>query len=265
MIRRSIPFDLLLFVPFILLRPLVLFPPHASYYSIHFQGHSTASGSLPYSPFFLLENTPFLRYKRVVRTIENRHLTCSPKPPAFATSLEKHSLKTPVEKYSLDSARSTPLRTTRSSPGFHGFTLRRSIPFAKSLPSPRVSYEEVFPSYVSRHISSTVNHSSAKSWFLGCLFRIRQTFCFTLRGSFELSLSLRTWFSSRFDKARLLVYSRSSYRAPFLSLNTSTYTTGNSRIYTDATLSKIGAGGLFTSLPEMGSLLRYLDRLGPSF
>ncbi len=33
----------------------------------------------------------------------------------------------------------------------------------------------------------------------------------------------------------------------------------------DATLSKIGAGGLFTSLPEMGSLLRYLDRLGPSF
>ncbi len=115
----------------------------------------------------------------------------------FATSLEKHSLKTPVEKHSLDSTRSTPLRTTRSSPGFHGFTLRRSIPFAKSLPSPQVSYEEVFPSYVSRYVSSTVNHSSAKSWFLGCLFRIRQTFCFTLRGSFELSLSLSLSLSSR--------------------------------------------------------------------
>ncbi len=32
----------------------------------------------------------------------------------------------------------------------------------------------------------------------------------------------------------------------------------------DDTLSKIGAGGLFTPLPEMGNLLRYLDRLGPS-
>ncbi len=30
----------------------------------------------------------------------------------------------------------------------------------------------------------------------------------------------------------------------------------------DRTLLKIGAGGLFTQMPEMGGLLRYLERLG---
>ncbi len=32
----------------------------------------------------------------------------------------------------------------------------------------------------------------------------------------------------------------------------------------DGALSKVGAGGLFTSMPEMGGLLHYLERLGPS-